>query len=77
MGFFILIGILYLLFFVIGNSVDRTNPWNTTFIDRVFWFPVEIAFMTLGWSIQNAPLIAAAMIPLTPILLFLWLLWFA
>lgn len=72
-----LVGVVYLVLLVVANVTagERCNPWNITLADRLLVFPAEIAFATFGWLVMNAPLVAAAMIPLVPIVLFVWLLW--
>lgn len=74
MALVITVGVLYLVFFVIGNTASYTNPWTITIADRLFWFPVESAFATLGWLIQNPGLVGAATLVLAPVVLILWLL---
>lgn len=48
---------------------------RATLADYVWWYPAEIAFAAFGWVVMNVPLIVAALLPLAPIVFFVWLLW--
>lgn len=74
-GLLIFVGVVYLVLLVIANVFTDQRTWDISFTDRVWWFPAEIAFASFGWFVMNVALVAAALIPLVPVALLLWLFW--